>query len=120
MPQRIDKINPLLQTILGKLFQKELSLKPGVFTTLVKVDTSRDLRYARVFVSVFPDTEKEYVLQTLLHERGRLQRALNKELSTKILPKISFSLDDTESRADEVEHLFQQIKKENEETESAL
>lgn len=120
MTQRIDKINPLLQTILSRLFQKELSLKPGVFATIIKVDTSRDLRYARVFVSVFPNEEKEYVHKTLLHEKSRLQKSLHRELSTKILPRISFTLDDTESRADEVEHLFQQIRKENREADPEL
>lgn len=112
MAKRIDKINPHLQDILSELFSRELSLKPGVFLTIVKVDTSKDLRYARVFVSAFPSAEKEYALQTLLHEKSRLQKGLHKKLSTKILPKISFILDETESHADEVERLFQIIKKE--------
>jgi ribosome-binding factor A len=112
MTQRITKINPHIQDILSGLFTKELSLKPGVFLTIVKVDTSKDLRYARVFVSAFPNEEKGYALQTLLHEKSRLQKELHKKLSTKILPKISFILDETESHADEVERLFQIIKKE--------
>ncbi len=112
MPKRIDKINPLIQDILSKLIAKEISLKPAVFITVAKVDTSRDLRYARVFVSVFPDTERDYAFQTILHERSKLQKLLHQELSTKILPKISFILDETESRADEIERLFQEIKEE--------
>lgn len=112
MSKRIEKINPLIQDILSKLLAKETSLKPGVFVTITKVDTSRDLRYARVSVSVFPDTERDYAFQTVLHERPKLQKLLHQELSTKILPKISFILDETESRADKIEQLFQQIKEE--------
>lgn len=115
MVKRITKINPLIQDILSELFTKELSLKPGVFITLVKVDTSKDLRYARVFVSVFPDNEKSYAFQTILHERMRLQKALHRKLSTKILPKIAFTLDETESHADVVENKLQEIKKERQE-----
>ena len=112
MSQRIEKINALIQSLLGELLQKECSFKPGVFATIVKVDTTKDLRYARVFASAFPDTEKDYVLQTLLHEKASLQKLLHKRLSIKILPKISFLLDETESHADEVERLFLEIRNE--------
>lgn len=106
MSQRIDKLNVLIQELLGELLRKECSLKPGVFVTLVRVDTTSDLRYTRVFASVFPDTEKEYAIQTLYREQARLQKLLHKKLSLKILPKLSFRLDETESRADTVERLF--------------
>lgn len=112
MKQRLQRINSLIQSILSEFLAKHLALKPGVFITLVKVDTSKDLRYARIFISVFPDSEKTYGFQTILHEQSRIQKTLHTHLSTKILPKISFILDETESRADMVERLFQEIKKE--------
>ena len=114
MSLRIEKMNSLIQFLMGEILKKECSFKPGVFVTVVKVDTTRDLRYARIFASVFPDTEKEYVFQTLLHEQIHLQKSLHKKLSIKILPKISFLLDETESHADTVERLFFEIRKEKE------
>lgn len=112
MSHRIEKINELIHKELDTLLKRELSLDPGVFVTIVKVDTTRDLRYTRVFVSVFPPNRSEYVGKTLLRERKRVQVLLNKKLHMKPLPKIDFSLDATEIKADEVEKLLMQIKKE--------
>ena len=54
MSERIQKINKLIKRHLGEIFLKELSLKPGLFLTVSKVDTTPDLRYTQVFISVFP------------------------------------------------------------------
>lgn len=112
MSLRIQKINAHIQNTLSSFLQRELSLKSGVFITVVKVDTTRDLRYARVFVSVFPESEASYAMETLKHEKSTLQKELHKNMHVKILPKISFILDDTEVRADVVEQLFRKIEEE--------
>lgn len=109
MTDRIAKVNSLIGQLMATLLQRELSLKPGVFLTIAKVTTTRDLRHCTVSVSVFPESERDYAMQTLRHEHGNLQRALHGELAMKVLPRISFAYDDTESRADVVEHLFRAI-----------
>ena len=109
MPNRIEKINALIQRNLSEILTRELSLKSGVFLTIAKVDTTPDLRYTRVFVSIFPEKEQGYVLQALKNEIYALQGALNKTLTMKPLPKIEFKVDLTESKADEVEKLLKQI-----------
>jgi len=109
MPNRIEKINALVQRNLGEIIPRELSLKAGVFITIAKVDTTPDLRYTRVFVSIFPEKETAYALKALTNEIYTLQGALNKQLFMKPLPKIEFRLDTTEIKADEVEKLLKQI-----------
>lgn len=109
MPERIPKINELIKKHLGEIISRELSLKPGVFITISKVDTTSDLRYTRIFVSIYPEKETSYASKALQKEIGRLQSVLNKKLSLKPLPKIEFRVDTTESRADEIEKLLRQI-----------
>ena len=109
---RISKINELLRQHLAEIIERELSLKPGVLLTIAKVDTSRDLRYTRVFVSVFPEQELNYGLETLRKEAYTIQGKLNKLLSMKPLPRVEFFSDTTEVRASEVEVLLAQIKNE--------
>ena len=110
MSLRIKKINELIRKHISEILQKEVSLKSGVFVTIMKVDTSRDLRYARLFISVFPEKEKEYAVKTLQNERVNIQKVLHKKLATQPLPKIEFIADDTESKADEVERILQSLK----------
>ena len=109
MSDRTIKINSLVQRYVGEIIGKELSLKPGVFITIAKVDTSPDLRYTRIFVSIFPEKEIDYASKTLRKELYRIQGQLNQKLSMRPLPKIEFRVDLTESKADEIEKLLKQI-----------
>lgn len=110
MTERITKINSLIHRYLGEIISQELSLKAGVFVTVAKVDTTPDLRYTRIFVSIFPEKEINYALKTLEKELYRIQGRLNKKLTMRPLPKIEFKIDLTESRADEIEKLLKKIK----------
>lgn len=106
---RILKINELIRQNINDILLKELSLKEGVFVTIAKVDTSRDLRYTRVFVSIFPDKETSYAMTALNNDIFRIQGYLNKRLAMKPLPKIEFIADYTESKADKIEKLLKEI-----------
>lgn len=110
MSFRMQKVNSLIREQLGEIFTRELDLKPGVFLTLFKVDTTSDLRYTNVFVSVFPEKEGAYVMKALKNEKSNIQRILNKKLHMKILPRLVFKLDKTEAQADEIERILRSLK----------
>lgn len=109
MSQRIQQINKLINRSVNEIITRELNLKSGVFVTLTKVDTSSDLKYSTVFVSIFPTSETNYVAETLKKEIYKIQGSLNKKLGLKFFPKIKFKVDTTESRADEIEKLLKKI-----------
>lgn len=109
MSNRIFKINELIKQHINNIILKELSLKEGVFITVVKVDTSPDLRYTKIFVSIFPERERDYAMRTLEREVYRFQGILNKKLHMRPLPRIQFILDTTESKADEIEKLLRDL-----------
>ena len=109
MPNRLDKVNELIKQTIAEIIERELSLKAGVFVTVAKVDTTPDLRYTRVFVSIFPEKEISYVTKSLANEMYHLQGSLNKKLSMRPLPRIEFKLDMTESKADKIEKLLKEI-----------
>lgn len=106
------KANELIAQIMGELFERELSLKPGMLLTITHVDTTTDLRYTRVFVSTFPEAETSYIMASLMHERKRLQKILHSKLTMKIRPSLSFILDTTQRHADIVEKLLKQVAEE--------
>ena len=110
MSLRIEKINELIKQDISNVILKDLSLKEGVFITISKVDTTADLRYTRIFVSIFPERETSYVLKALKCELYKIQGALNRKLHMKPLPRVEFILDTTESKADEIEKLLKSIR----------
>lgn len=116
MGNRIEKINDLIRDNISVIINQELSLKSGVFVSVVKVDTSRDLRYARIFISIYPVSERDYAMKTMKKELYKIQRSLNKKLSMKILPRISFEIDTVQENLGKLEDLFDQIKQEKDGT----
>ncbi|HAI73986.1 MAG TPA: 30S ribosome-binding factor RbfA [Candidatus Moranbacteria bacterium] len=106
---RLPKINDLVRKYVNEIILKELSLKSGIFITIAKVDTSPDLRYTRVFVSVFPEKEFGYALKTLEKELYAIQKSLNKKLRMRPLPRVEFRNDFTESKADKIEKLLKEM-----------
>ncbi|MDR3559073.1 MAG: ribosome-binding factor A [Candidatus Pacebacteria bacterium] len=109
MSLRIEKINELIKQNIGEIILKDLSLKEGVFVTISKVDTTADLRYTRIFVSIFPEKEISYALKTLTRELYKIQGELNRKLHMKPLPRVEFKVDLTESKADEIEKLLKEL-----------
>jgi ribosome-binding factor A len=106
MSERMIKVNDLLRDLVAGAFISELSLKPGVFLTIAKVTTSRDLRYATIAVSVFPEGEEQYVRTALKNDRRILEKAVHGKLYMKPMPRLRFAIDGTEQKADEVEKLL--------------
>lgn len=109
---RIAQVNDLVRQNLDEILRRELSLKPGVFLTIAKVDTSRDLRYTRVFLSIFPEKETDYALETLKKEMFAIQGKLNRKLVMRPLPRVTFLSDRTEAEADKVEKILEEIHQE--------
>jgi ribosome-binding factor A len=106
MSHRIKRINELIKQELGKIFLKELDFAQGVLITITKVDTSRDLYWADVWISIYPSEAKEINFKKLKRSIGHFQFLLNKNLSLKILPRLRFSLDETEDKVKRIEDLL--------------
>ena len=107
---RIDRINELIKEILANIIQEEADLPSDVFVTVTKVDTSADLRYARVFVSVFPEKKFGKIIEMLGRKIYSIQGNLNKKLHMKPLPRIEFMADRTEVEADKIEKLLKEVR----------
>ncbi len=109
MSDRITKINELIHSITGELLERAVSWKQGIFVTVVRVETAHNLRSTKVFVSVFPETETRYAMETLRHEQKNLEQKLRLRLATKPLPKLFFAIDTSNQGLDEIEKILKQI-----------
>ena len=109
MSTRIEKINDFIRDNLSEIINKNIALKKGVFVSITKVDTSKDLRYSKIFIAIFPDKETSYTLATLKKEIFRIQKFFNKKFTSKNFPKISFQVDNTGKKISELDEIFDQI-----------
>ena len=79
--------------------------------TITAVDVTRDLRHARLFISVMgSDTERAATLEALESMKGHLRTRLSKALRLRVAPDISFKMDESVARAARIESLLAQVR----------
>ena len=91
---------------------KELSLPKSILVTVTEVETSRDLRQSKVFISVFPEKETKRVLRTLEKGIYDIQQILNKRLKIKFVPKIKFFEDKKLKETQKIDEILNRIEEE--------
>ena len=80
------------------------------FVTVTGVETSRDLRHARVYVSVLgSEQEQEQSLAALEAAHGVLQGRLARELRLKRTPQLTFEYDPTVERGVRMTQLIDEL-----------
>lgn len=89
------------------------------FVSVTDVELSRDLRHAKVFVSIFGDVaEKENTLAALLHAQGFIRSELGRRIRLRHTPEIAFRLDDSIERGDRINRLLRSVVPEAQEEKS--
>lgn len=92
---RMRRINEVLREVIGAAIG-ELSDPRIGFVTVTSVETSPDLRAARVYVSVFgSEQEREATLDGLRSSHGVLQSKIAAETRMKRTPTLAFHYDET-------------------------
>jgi ribosome-binding factor A len=102
---RLLKINESVKETLSSVITAEGLKDPRVgFVTVTGVETSADLRHAKVYVSVLGDqTERDLTMKALEKSRGFLQSKINASLHMKRTPQLQFLYDATLDNAMRIE-----------------
>ncbi len=79
--------------------------------TVSKVQTSRDLRWAKVWITIV-NADDDSIIGLLNNNIYDIQGELNRQMEVKIVPRISFHLDTTARYAEHIGKIFKQIQEE--------
>ena len=106
---RMRRVDEAMREVLSDAITSGLKDPRVGFVTVTSVETSPDLRHARVFVSVLGNPgERRRSLQALDHAHGFLQRRVGSELRLKHTPQLQFVYDDTPERGMRITELLDQ------------
>jgi len=95
---RMRRVNEAVREVIGDAVGSLKDPRIG-FVTVTSVDTSPDLRTARVYFSVLGDAEERSATQEGLESaHGFLQAQIGRELHLKRTPKLTFMFDETIER----------------------
>jgi ribosome-binding factor A len=103
------RVNEVIREVLGAAISTDLKDPRIGFVTVTDVDTSPDLRAARVFVSVLGgEAERERALEGLRSAHGFLQGRIASEMRIKRTPTLTFHYDDSVERGARLSRLLDQ------------
>ena len=101
------RVNEAVREVLSARIAGGLNDPRIGFVTLTSVETSPDLRHARVYVSVLGDeTERADTLAGLSSAHGVLQQAIGRELRMKRTPTLEFVFDESIDRGMRISELL--------------
>ena len=110
MSQRTDRVDELLRQEIGTLLSREVQDPRIGFATITDVETSPDLRHAKVWVSVIGQkADRDETLRALSDAMPFIRRELGKRLRIKRIPDLHVRLDDTAERGTRVLHLLHEL-----------
>lgn len=92
---RIGRINEEIQRELASLLRTVKDPRVHGMVSITAVDTTSDLRYAKVYVSVLDQSDVNEVLKGLKSAGSYLRRALGAALSLRYTPELVFERDDS-------------------------
>lgn len=92
------------------IIQHELNDPRLGFISVTRTAVSRDLKHARVFISVMGDDKKKKLsMQGLRHAGGFVRRGLAGRLCIRECPTLDFSLDDSIDRTFSITKILDEI-----------
>ena len=118
---RIGRINDEIQKELSELMRSVKDPRvSGTLLTITHVDTTSDLRYARVYVSAMDRTDEKDFLRGLKSAGGYLRRELGQRLNLRYTPELQFFPDDSNAYGDHILDMLNHVKPANPENESII
>lgn len=101
MSRRVERVSHLLRSLIADAILTRLN-DPRIarFTSVTKVETSPDLSFARVFISVMgSESEENSTLKGLTHAAGRIREFLKDHIEMRQVPGLVFEIDQSLKKA---------------------
>ncbi len=112
---RINRINEDIQRELASLIRTVKDPRVHGLISITRVDTTTDLRYCRVYVSVLDHSDVKEVVKGLKSAAGYLRRELGRVLTLRYTPELQFIEDDSIERGVRMVSMIDRILEEDEE-----
>ena len=103
------KVSRLIQKELAGIFlRKGSEFAPGKMISITKVRISPDLSFAKIYLSIFPSTDNNHVLQVVQDHATKIRFDLGHKVKSqlRIVPDIAFFIDDSLDYIDKIDRLL--------------
>lgn len=117
--QRIDRISEETRRIIDQIIREDLK-DPRISGTysITRVDVTRDLSYAKVYVSVFEVDKKKDLIQALKGAAGFIRRELGKRMLIRYSPELIFIEDNNIEYGVYIDNILKKVNLQNQNPEN--
>lgn len=103
---RTDRIADVIQKEIATIILQEMKDPRIGLHTILEVKVSKDLNYAKIYVSVMQEEQAAQTIETLNKAAGFLRAQLAKRIQMRVMPHLSFVYDDTTIKANRLSKLI--------------
>ena len=113
---RISRINEEIQRELSEQFRrlKDPRVSQTGMVSITRVDTTGDLRYARIYISALDKSQEKEGLKGLKSAAGFLRRELGRSLQLRYTPELQFVADDSIQHGAHILEVLRQVEQQDE------
>ncbi len=111
MSHRIERVNQLIRQEISELLQREIKdPRLSRFIAVTEVDTSSDLRHAKIYISfISSQPEKQAALDALTGAANFFRKEMVRNLRLRRIPELSFHWDDSIEHGAHIMDLIDQV-----------
>jgi len=116
--KRSDRVAGVLRDNIAAIIQNELKNPEIGFVTVTSVQLSRDLRSARVYVTILgSDEDKDQTLEILKNSIASIKNRLRKRVSLKYMPELQFRYDPSLDQGERIDEILDSLNQDNKDEE---
>ena len=109
---RIDRISEEARKAIDRIIRDELNdPRIGGTWSIVRCEVTRDLRYAKVRVSILEEDKRKGMMAALNRAAGFIRRELGREVDLRYVPEVLFELDTNMEYAAKINQLLKETQK---------
>lgn len=109
-PHRLNQINEFIKHKFGEIINQEMELPAGVLISITNVKISKDLRYAKAGLSIYPTDKTDAVFGAICRKIAHLKFLLHQQITFKYAPEIKVYIDKNAQKGFEMEQLLDKLK----------
>lgn len=112
---RPERVQEALRQEISRVALEDIKDPRVGFLTITRVELTKDLRYAKVYFSVLGGAkEKALALKGLNSAKGYIKGVVADRIKLRLVPEISFRIDESIEHTEEIYNMFKRIKKKDE------
>ena len=110
--ERTDRIASEIMREAERIIREDVSdPRTECMFSITHVDVTRDLRYAKVYVSVYEEEKREPMMKALKSAAGFIRHNIGRRVQLRYTPELLFELDTTIEYGVHIASLINQVRK---------